>query len=470
MKTVYTNQLKKLAKFYDENGRKSNWAGRHYRKLLACYYGIIIPKEASVLEVGCGNGELLALLKNRDVVGVDLSSTQIEAAKQNVPYGKFYVGSGEEFTMDRQFDYILISDTINFAADVQKIFENISQCTHEKTRLCLNFFNHLWRPFVSLGILLGFKAKQQESNWLSSDDVESLLRLCGWSLITKKSRILIPLPFFGIDTFLNRYLAPLVDWMGLTVFMVARKEIVHTAEKKPSVSIVIPARNEEGNIESAILRMPKFAENQEIIFVEGNSKDNTWKKILEIKEKYPNYKILTMQQKGKGKGDAVRVGFEAASGDILMILDADLTVAPEELPKFYHALASGHAEFANGVRLIYPMEDEAMRFFNLIANKFFSIAFSWLLNQSVKDTLCGTKVLWKTDYERIARDRAYFGDFDPFGDFDLLFGACHQNMKIVDIPIRYANRTYGSTNIERWKHGWLLLKMVVFAARKIKFV
>ena len=179
--------------------------------------------------------------------------------------------------------------------------------------------------------------------------------------------------------------------------------------------------------------------------------------------------MLFRSQTGIGKGDAVRLGFAAASGDVLMILDADLTVSPADLPRFYNALLSGKADFINGVRLVYPMEDQAMRFFNLLGNKFFSLSFSWLLGQSVKDTLCGTKVLWKDDYELIARNRHVFGNFDPFGDFDLLFGAARIGMKIIDMPVRYRARTYGETNISRWRHGWLLLRMVAFAARRIKF-
>ena len=184
----------------------------------------------------------------------------------------------------------------------------------------------------------------------------------------------------------------------------------------------------------------------------------------------PDRKVRLLKQPGRGKGDAVRAGFEAATGDILIILDADITVPPEDLPRFYELLAGGAAEFVNGVRLVYPMEDDAMRFINLAGNKFFSTAFSWLLGQQLRDTLCGTKSLWRTDYQRIARNRAYFGDFDPFGDFDLLFGAARLNLKIMEVPIRYRTRRYGETNIQRWKHGWLLLKMVVFAARRIKFV
>jgi glycosyltransferase involved in cell wall biosynthesis len=177
-----------------------------------------------------------------------------------------------------------------------------------------------------------------------------------------------------------------------------------------------------------------------------------------------------LKQQSKGKGGAVREAFAAASGDLLFILDADLTMPPEQLPKFYEAMRSGTAEFVNGVRLVYPMEDQAMRFLNMVANKSFSLAFSWLLGQPIKDTLCGTKAMFRADYEAIARHRAYFGDFDPFGDFDLLFGASKLNLRLVDMPIRYAARTYGETNILRWRHGWLLLRMVIFAARRLKFI
>jgi hypothetical protein len=116
------------------------------------------------------------------------------------------------------------------------------------------------------------------------------------------------------------------------------------------------------------------------------------------------------------------------------------------------------------------MDEKAMRFLNLCANKAFALLFSWLLGQPVKDTLCGTKVLTKSNYQKIAENRSYFGDFDPFGDFDLLFGASKLNLKIQDLPVRYRERVYGQTNIQRWKHGWLLLEMVAFAAAKLKFV
>jgi glycosyltransferase involved in cell wall biosynthesis len=233
--------------------------------------------------------------------------------------------------------------------------------------------------------------------------------------------------------------------------------------------VIIPARNESGNIKAIFERTPQMGRETELIFVEGHSKDDTFEAVQWEIASHPSTPSLLFQQTGIGKADAVRLGFSKAKGDILMILDADLTVPPEDLPRFYEALITGKGEFINGVRLVYPMEKEAMQTLNFFGNKFFSLAFSWMLGQPIKDTLCGTKVLWKRDYERIAANRSYFGDFDPFGDYDLIFGAAKLNLRIVDLPIRYRERTYGSTNISRWKHGLLLMRMVAFAARRIKF-
>jgi glycosyltransferase involved in cell wall biosynthesis len=234
---------------------------------------------------------------------------------------------------------------------------------------------------------------------------------------------------------------------------------------------VVAARNEEGNIKNILDRIPKMGPDDELIFVEGNSTDNTWIKILELSKEYSSkLNIKTAQQAGKGKGDAVRKGFSLASKEILMILDADLTVPPEDLPRFYNAIKDGKGEFINGSRLVYPMEKEAMRFFNLLGNKFFALAFSYVLGQRFKDTLCGTKVISRENYKKLEKNRNYFGDFDPFGDFDLIFGAARMGLKIVEVPIIYRERTYGTTNISRWKHGVILLAMLIFAARKIKFI
>ncbi len=461
-------QLKTVKAFYDKAGSSSTWAGREYRKILAHYYKKLIPSKSSVLEVGCGDGYLLAQLKNLDITGIDLSSVQINLAKKTIPHGVFETQSGDNLAFNRTFDYIILSETINQASDVQRLFERLKTVTHTRTRLILNFYNTAWRPLLGLATRLGLKAKQPPSNWLNPDDVKNLLELAGWEFIKQQKRILFPIRLLGIDRFINRYLTALLPWLCLTTFQIARPRNL-LRSTLPSVSVIIPARNEAGNIQAAIKRMPHLGSHTEVIFIEGHSKDNTWDEIQRVmKEESIHWDIVAIQQTGKGKGNAVREAFEIAKGDILMILDADLTMPPEELTKFYDALANGKAEFCNGVRLVYPMEKEAMRFLNLCANKFFGLFFTWALDQPIKDTLCGTKTLFKNDYLRIIENRSYFGDFDPFGDFDLLFGADHLLLKIVDIPIRYRDRTYGTTNISRWRHGVLLLRMLLVAIKKIK--
>ncbi|HVT73234.1 MAG TPA: glycosyltransferase [Lacunisphaera sp.] len=466
---IIQQHLERVRDHYEAAPPACNWAARGYRRWLAHYYNLLIPPEASVLEVGCGSGELLALLRAGRKTGVDLSAAQIEAARRRVPGAEFHVQAGERLALADKFDYIIISDTLNIAADVQRLLERLQAVAHGDTRLLVNFHNSLWRPVLTLARWTGLKAPHPQYSWLATSDMRNLLHLAGWSLVTRQNRILVPVPLAGLDYVANRWLAPLAQWFCLTIFLTARRDPA-PRPSPPTVSVVIPARNEAGNIEAAVRRTPDMGGGTELIFVEGHSRDETWAEIQRVARDYPGRRITALQQTGRGKGDAVRAGFAAATGDILMILDADLTMPPEELPKFYEVVADGRAEFANGCRLVYPMEERAMQFLNLCANKAFGLIFTWLLGQPVKDTLCGTKVLSRAHYEKIAAHRAYFGDFDPFGDFDLLFGAARLNLKIADVPIRYRERTYGETNIQRWKHGWLLLRMVLFAARKLKFV
>jgi SAM-dependent methyltransferase len=465
--------LDRIRDFYDSAPTESTWFGRYYRSLLARYYRHLIPQQASILEIGCGSGELLARLPNRDVTGVDLSARQIDAARRRVPHGTFVTSAAEmscrKGALDRTFDYIVLSETLNFSPDVQLLFERLKEFANSETRLVLNFYNTLWYPVLRLATFLGLKSRQPMANWLSSSDVRGLLDLAGWELIYQEARIVCPVPLFGVDRLLNRFLASLVPFLSLTIFQTARTR--STAALAPqSVSIIVPARNEAGTIDTALQRIPPMGSKLEIIFIEGHSQDDTWLRIQEAVKRYPHLDVKALQQTGKGKGNAVREGFAAATGDILIILDADLTVAPEDLSKFYFALVSGRTEFANGVRLVYPMDAKAMRFLNMCANKFFSLAFTWVLGQPIKDTLCGTKALFRRDYLRIAANREVFGDFDPFGDFDLLFGARRLNMKISDIPVRYQERTYGTTNINRWSHGMLLFRMLGFALLRLKLV
>lgn len=462
--------LDRLRQFYEQAPTAHTAAGKRYRRLLGQYYRHIIPSDASVLEVGCGSGELLAQLPNKDIVGVDLANAQVEAARARLPHGQFFVQAGETLSLDRTFDYVIVSETLNFAGDVQLLLSRLHSVSRPDTRLVVNFYNTLWRPVLSAATASGLKARQPAINWLNNSDTRSLLELAGWRLVTEQPRILLPVAFFGLDVAANRFLAPLLPWFCLTVFHVARPAPSPAGRREYSVSVVIPARNEAGNIALAVARMPRMGSGVETIFVEGHSKDNTWETIQRVVSDHPDAPIQALQQRGDGKGDAVREGFAAAHGDVLMILDADLTVPPEDLVKFYDVIASGSADFANGVRLVYPMEDRAMPFLNLLANKTFGFAFSWVLGQPVKDTLCGTKVMLRSTYEQIAANRRVFGDFDPFGDFDLLFGAARLNCKIVDIPLRYQERSYGTTNIRRWRHGVLLLKMLIVGLRRLKWV
>jgi SAM-dependent methyltransferase len=465
--------LEEVRAYFDGTRDGLRSGARSYRRCLAHYYNLLVPADARVLEIGCGGGDLLALLKARDVCGVDLSERNVALARRRLPHGRFFVQAGELLDPDSlggPFDFIVISDTLNLAADVQALLERLHQVSHPRTRLVVNFQNSLWRPLLSLAETIGLKSRQPENSWLASSDVLNLLRLAGWGQVTRESRILLPFSALGLGTLANRWLAPLLQWFCLTVFITARREGIRAHGQNPRVSVVIPARNEEGNIAAAVQRVPAMGAGVELIFVEGHSRDNTWAEIQRVAAAQPEKNIVCLRQTGRGKGDAVRAGFAAATGEVLMILDADLTMPPEELPKFLDVIVRDRADFANGVRLVYPMERRAMQFLNLCANKAFGLIFSWLLGQPVKDTLCGTKVLRRADYERIAASRPYFGEFDPFGDFDLLFGAAKQSLRIADVPIRYRERTYGTTNIQRWRHGWLLLRMVIFAARKLKFV
>jgi SAM-dependent methyltransferase len=444
-------------------------SGRAYHELLQRCYSFFVPPGSRVLELGCGLGDLLAAVKPARGVGVDFSPATIALGRQRHPDLEFHEAEAESYASDERFDYIIVSDLINSVPDVQRLFDQARRLSFQHTRLVLNFFNNLWRPILGVAERLGFKSPTPPQNWLSLTDVRNLLHLAGWEMVKTEARIMWPLRTPLLGALMNRWLAPFLKHLCLTVFVVARPRPLPSAYRMHSCTVVVPARNEAGNIEAAVLRTPELGSGTEIIFIEGHSKDNTWNEIERIRAKYPQRNIKGLKQQSTGKGGAVREAFVAATGDVLMILDADLTMPPEELPKFYDLLRSGAADFVNGCRLVYPMENEAMRFLNMVANKFFGLAFSWLLGQPLKDTLCGTKVLFRSDYELIAKNRAYFGDFDPFGDFDLLFGAAKLNLKILEVPIRYRARTYGTTNIQRWRHGLLLFRMLWFAARRFKF-
>jgi SAM-dependent methyltransferase len=445
----------------------------------------VVPRGSSVLEIGCGTGDLLAAMEPAVGVGVELSERLVERARSKHPQLEIHVGDAETLDIpelrSRTFDHIILSDVVGQLGDVWAALRALRSVCNPRTRVLVTYYNFLWEPLLKLGETLGRKMPIPQQNWLGMHDLRSLLQLNHFDIIREGTAQLLPaeipagLPW--VSQVANRYLAqaPALRHLALTQFFVCRP--LHAGVPVPrkdfSCTVVVPCRNERGNIDDIVARTPDLGLGTELLFVDGNSNDGTVEAIQAHLDANggrgtrPNMRLIH-QGDGKGKGDAVRKGFAAATGDILFILDADLTVPPEDLPKFYLAMAEGVAEFVNGSRLAYPMEGEAMRLLNALGNRAFGMALSATLEQRLKDTLCGTKVLFRKDYERLAAGRSFFGDFDPFGDFDLLFGAAKLNLKMVELPIRYRARTYGETKISRFRHGWQLLKMTRHAFRKFR--
>jgi SAM-dependent methyltransferase len=455
------------------HGGKFNAA---YREGDSRFMRFLIPPGKRVLELGCGRGDLLAALEPSYGVGVDFSARTVAKARELYPALHIVLGDVEDpatlAPIDGPFDYIVIADTIGMFEDIDSTLRLVHHLCAPSTRIIIAYYSHLWEPILKLGELLKLKSRQTQINYIATADFLNLMDLTDFEVISQEQRQLIPLHWFGLGPLVNRFIAPLpgIRQLCLRTYIVGRP-VRKFPDRKFSVSIAIPCRNEKGNIESAISRMPRFGSTQEIIFVEGNSSDGTFEECERVRDAHRGvWDIKVLKQDGKGKGDAVRKGFAAATGDVLMVLDADLTMPPEALPKYHAVIETGKAEFVNGTRLVYPMEQDAMRPLNLIANRCFAYLFSYLVNTRLTDTLCGTKVLLRKDYEVLARERGYFGDFDPFGDFDLIFGAAKQNLKIIETPIHYKARTFGETQISRFRDGWLLLKMVWFAYRKLKAV
>lgn len=448
--------------------RNAYYYEEHYR-----YMRFLVPEGLRVLDLGCGTGRLLAALKPSRGVGIDLSPGMVEVARRENAGLEFIVGDVEDPALLQglagPFDVIVLSDTVGALDDCQATLQQLHPLCSASTRIIVSYYSRLWNPVLRVARMLGLQMPVVEQNWLATEDIENLLHLADFEVVKREWRQLLPRHAFGLGPLVNRCVAilPVMRRACLKNYVVARPWPAGGRERL-SATVVVPCRNERGNIEALASRMPAFCEDIETIFVEGHSRDGSLEEIHRVIAMYPDRDIKVLTQDGVGKGDAVRKGFAHARGDVLMILDADLTVPPEALGKFYEPLATGKAEFVNGSRLVYPMQYQAMRYLNHLANQMFSWLFTWLLNQRFTDTLCGTKALRRRDYEKIVENRAYFGDFDPFGDFDLVFGAAKLNLKVVEVPIRYAARVYGETQISRFRHGWLLLRMVLFALRRFK--
>jgi SAM-dependent methyltransferase len=459
--------------------RRSRWSlpKDFFRTSSEDYLKFLVPENQRILSLGCGAGDTMAGLNPTFGLGIDLDASALQIAQNKYPRLQFMEGDMEDADLIEQiaqnlpFDVVLLDGSLGYLDDIQTFLTRLQVVCNEDTRVVSVYYGYLWEPVLRLAEKLQLREPSLDTTWLRMGDVENFMTLGGFETIKKEWRVLLPFRMFGLGNLVNRYVAPLpwIRRLALCHYLVARK-IPKYSLQELSVSVVIPCRNERGNIESAIQRLPKLGSGTEIIFVEGHSTDGTWEEVKRVQKMYPGLDISILQQTGEGKGDAVRAGFDLAKGDILMILDADLTVPPEDLEKFFEIICSGKGEYVNGSRLIYGMENQAMRFLNFLANHFFALVFTFLINQRLTDTLCGTKVLTRKNYQRIKAGRTYFGTFDPFGDFDLIFGASKLNLKFAEVPVRYASRRYGSTQISRFRHGLLLLRMVVFAYRKLKAI
>ncbi|MCM0591017.1 MAG: glycosyltransferase [Gloeotrichia echinulata DVL01] len=485
---MYNHLVKeKTKRNFDEIALDLDWwnlRNKYYYQDIQNLHKFLIPTESNVLEIGCGTGDLLASLNPKLGVGIDLSPQVITIAEEKYPSLSFYCLDAENINQEFiknsslssvKFDFIILSGVLGYLTDIQLVLQHLQIFCHPRTRIILTFHNFLWEPILRFAERIHQRRPQPPQNWLSMNDIINLLSITGYQSVKIGRRFLIPKRIPVISDLINRYFSqlPVINHLGLTNYVVARPAWYGNSEKVQdyTVSVIIPARNEAGNIPAAIERLPQLGKQTEVIFVEGHSKDDTWEQIQQLVQNYQgNFTLKAFQQTNKGKADAVRLGFNEATGDILIILDADLTVQPEELIKFVEVIATNRGEFINGSRLVYPYSNQAMPWLNSVANKFFALIFSFLLGQNIKDTLCGTKVLWREDYQRIANNRNYFGDFDPFGDFDLLFGAAKLNLHLVEVPVRYQERTYGKSNISHFREGLVLLGMCLHAARKIKFI
>jgi SAM-dependent methyltransferase len=449
----------------------------YYYRDLEKFHCFVVQPNSSVFEIGSGLGYLLDAVQPSNSLGIDRDVQLVQIAQQKFSHLTFQIEDIEQFQPNQVFDYVLISNMLSCLQDAQTVLKNIRTSCHSSTRVVITFHNPAWEPILNFATAIGQRMVLPPLNWLSFEDVKNLLELSDFETVTHGKRLLFPKQVFLLSWFLNRIVAALPGFNQacLTEYIIARSR-THLIKQKNHLqtmtcSVIIPARNEAGNIENCILRMPRLGNHTEVIFIEGHSSDGTWQEIQKVQAQYSErWDIKISQQLGKGKGDAVRQGFEIATGDVLIILDADLTVKPEDLVHFFDAIASEHCELANGCRLIYPMTLEAMPWLNRIANRFFAWILSYVLGTRIKDSLCGTKAISKENYQRIAANRSYFGDFDPFGDFDLLLGAAKLGLKITDIPVRYLPRLYGKSNISHFKEGLILLKMCLYAAKKIKFI
>jgi hypothetical protein len=458
--------------------RRESWINRnkYYYELLNRLFRFLVEPEKKVLSVRSDTGNLLAVVRPSSGKGIEICDEIAEIAKQRNPSFEFAVAFPDKqefqraFNPDEKFDYIFFND-IGDTVDVLQALRNLRPLCQRHTRVLITTYNHLWEPFVTFAEWIGMKVPRTEQNWLSTSDIQNLLKLAGFEALETHRIVLFPKYLPLVSGFLNRFCArlPFLSKLCMTQVVVARMLPMPVLREKLEVSVVIPCKNEKGNVEDAVRRIPHLAGRTELIFCDDQSTDGTAEEVLRVQSLYPGTNIRLEHGPGVCKSRNVWTGFDSAKGDILMILDADLTTIPEELPYFVDVMVSGQAEFVNGSRLVYPVPKGAMTGANMLGNKFFSVAFTYLLGQRVKDTLCGTKVLWRSDWQRIKPMLGSWGIEDRWGDYELLFGAAKLNLKILDLPVHYQERIYGSTKMTKvFRNGLVMLKMCWHGFVKLK--
>lgn len=442
---------------------RDNWihANRYFYERLKRVLRFIVEPHKRVLDVRCETGHLLASVSPSYGVGVEISEAMVVAARGIHPDLHFAQSDPERLELNETFDYILFNHIFD-TVDILEAFERIRQHCTTETRIIVINYNHLWEPILKLASKIGLRSRFVEPNWVSENDVRGFLKLAGFRPVRKHRLILFPkrIPFFS--AFMNGFLARLPGLRRLCLMqvMVARPMAEPKREDEVTVSVVVPCRNEVGNVAHAVERIPEMGKRTEILFCDDKSTDGTPEEVKRIQSLYPEREIRLIEGPGICKAENVWTGFRAARGDVLMILDADLTVMPEELPMFLRALVTSRGDFINGSRLIYPMPDLAMKFANILGNKFFGLVFSFLLDQRIKDTLCGTKVFWREDWLRMEPNLGSWGIKDLWGDYELLFGASKLHLEIVEVPVHYRERIHGVTKMTRvFANGLRMLRI-----------
>ncbi len=445
---------------------------RYYYFNLKRLLKFIVEPGRRVLQIHCDIGHLLDAVAPARGLGIHPSAGHLEIARKNYPDLEFRQMDAHDFACDEKFDYVMLCNAIGDIVDVEATLLRCQKVMAPESRLVLVWTNYLWQPVFKLAERIGLKSRQPTLNWFSPSDVENLLSLTGFEPVKENQALLLPVYVPFVSWFLNSVLARIPPFHRLCYVksLVARPVKTPRTLAQPRVSVIVPCKNEVDNIQAAVERIPALGSHTEIVFCDDKSTDGTAEKVREMQRLHPEKDIKLVEGPGVCKSLNVWAGFDAAQGDVLMILDADLTTLPEELPYFYAAIAEGRGEFINGSRMVYPMAEDAMKPLNVLGNKLFSLAFSYLLGQRIKDTLCGTKVLWKKDYERMKALRGTWGVMDRWGDYELIFGAAKLNLKIVDLPVHYVERIHGETKMtKRFKNAAVMARMCLAALVRLRF-